>query len=51
MQVHTDTNNKTKDIVSNSDFVILFQKGKSRGTQSSLNLCKKLGVDHKLFKF
>jgi hypothetical protein len=42
---------RNKEIVSNSDFVILFQKGNSKGTQSSLNLCKKLGVNYKLFKF
>jgi cobalamin biosynthesis protein CbiG len=42
---------RNKEIVSNSDFVIIFQKGDSKGTQSSLNLCKKLGVNYKLFKF
>ena len=42
---------RNKEIVSNSDFVIIFQKGNSKGTQSALNLCREFQVNHKLFKF
>ena len=42
---------RNQDIVNNSDLVIAFWDGQSRGTKSSIDLCKKLAVDVKIIKY
>jgi len=42
---------RNKDIVNNSDGVIAFWDGQSKGTQHSFCLCDELGVPIKIVKF
>lgn len=42
---------RNKDIVENSDKVVAFWDGKSKGTLSSINLAKKLNKELEIIKF
>lgn len=39
---------RNEDIVKNSDYVIAFWDGESKGTKSSIDLCKKFGIKLKI---
>lgn len=42
---------RNKDIVENSDFVLAFWDGVSKGTKNSINRCKKLGKPFNIIYF
>lgn len=42
---------RNKDIIENSDIVFAFWDGQSKGTQSSINLSKKLNKELKIIKW
>jgi hypothetical protein len=42
---------RNKAIVESCDFCLAFWDGKSKGTNSSLELCKKLGIPYKVIEY
>ena len=42
---------RNKDIVKNSELVLAFWDGVSKGTQSSIDLCKKYGIPVKIINY
>ena len=42
---------RNEDIIKNSDYVIAFWDGMSKGTKSSIDLCKKFGIKLKIVKY
>lgn len=42
---------RNHDIVKNSDIVFAFWDGKSKGTQSSIDICEKQGKNYKIINF
>jgi hypothetical protein len=42
---------RNKEIISNCDYCIAFWDGISKGTESSINLCKKLNKPYKIVNY
>jgi len=42
---------RNEDIIKNSDFVIAFWDGKSKGTKNSINLAKSLNKNYKIYLY
>lgn len=42
---------RNQDIVKNSDLVLAFWDGQSKGTKSSIDLCKKFGIPFKVIYY